>query len=365
MDVRDGAAAAGTRRRVLLFYRDFPENDRFVRGDRHLRRLLRPVYHRLSGKQKVSGFYMWFSLLKRALEMSGCEVRVNDYRAARRSPDEPIGIVGYPSILDDWSLPNPAVLGPGLLDHPNICPGLMDRSPAYRRYIVTCDWVADMFGRVYAAERCALWHAGIDLSEWADTRAAGADAKSVDFLLYDKVRWDRDRYEPGLINPIREELDRRGLTHETIRYRYYQHEDFRDALRRCRAMVFLCEHETQGMAYQEALASNVPVLAWDNGFWLDPRRPQWDPEPVPASSVPYFGPECGERFRDIEGFAPALDTFLARRDTYAPREFVARELSMTGSARLYLAHLDAAEREQRASAGIRTGAVLTAATAGG
>jgi hypothetical protein len=47
-------------------------------------------------------------------------------------------------------------------------------------------------------------------------------------------------------------------------------------------MLFLCEHETRGLAYQEALASNVPILAWDTGFWLDPRRPLYDPNPVPA-----------------------------------------------------------------------------------
>ena len=36
-------------------------------------------------------------------------------------------------------------------------------------------------------------------------------------------------------------------------------------------MIFLCEHETQGIAYQQALSRNVPILAWDRGGdWQDP-----------------------------------------------------------------------------------------------
>jgi glycosyltransferase involved in cell wall biosynthesis len=37
-------------------------------------------------------------------------------------------------------------------------------------------------------------------------------------------------------------------------------------------MVFLCEHETQGFAYQQALSCGVPIIAWDRGGLLqDPK----------------------------------------------------------------------------------------------
>jgi hypothetical protein len=51
-----------------------------------------------------------------------------------------------------------------------------------------------------------------------------------------------------------------------VRYKFHDHYSYRRLLQRSRALVFLCEHETQAIAYQEALASNVPVLAWDNGY---------------------------------------------------------------------------------------------------
>ena len=100
-------------------------------------------------------------------------------------------------------------------------------------------------------------------------------------------------------------------------------------------MIFLCEHETQGLAYQEALACNVPVLAWDNGYWLDPLWRRLSPDAVPASSVPYFSEQCGERFRDICEFTTALERFLKRLPTLEPREYVVTHLSMVESARIY------------------------------
>lgn len=316
---------------VLLFYRDFPERDRWLPGDRHLRRALRPVVRRLVPGPKVSGYLVWYQALARALRRAGMDVRENDHALARAHPDHPVGIAGYPEILDGWDLPNPAILGPGLLDHPSERPELM-RDPRFRYYIGPCEWEMEMFRRRYG-DAMMLWYAGFDLDEWPDTRA---HAKDVDVLVYDKIRWNRDELVPALLEPILDTLRARGLRVEVVRYGRYDHETYRALLSRSRSMLFLCESETQGLAYQEAMAMGVPILAWDNGFWLDPNRERWEKDPVPATSVPYFSPECGERFRDLGEFEPALDRFLSRLDTYDPRGYVARELSEARSAELYL-----------------------------
>jgi hypothetical protein len=110
-------------------------------------------------------------------------------------------------------------------------------------------------------------------------------------------------------------------------------------------MLFLCEHETQGMAYQEALASDVPVLSWDPGTWLDPNCRVWEDRPVPATTVPYFSSTCGDRFTGIHDFNAALDRFITNSGQYAPRQWVAENLSMQKSAELYLrAYFHAAGR---------------------
>jgi len=80
---------------VLLFYEEF-ERDSFFSHDRYLKRLLRPIFHRFTRRQKVSGFLVWLRLLERALRRQGYRVHLNRYALARRNPAYPVGIDGYP-----------------------------------------------------------------------------------------------------------------------------------------------------------------------------------------------------------------------------------------------------------------------------
>jgi len=343
-------------RDVLLFFED-RDRDTLLRGDRRLRRRLRKAVAIFRpNKPRVTGFEVSFILLCRALERAGQTVHVNDFALARRYPTFPVGVAGYTHVLDDWTLPNPVVLGPGLFDHPKIRPGLM-RDPRFRSYLMFCEWMRDVFATVYDRDRLRLWFGGMDLAEWPDTRG---HAKDVDVLVYDKIRWQRETYVPDLLEPILAELTKRRLSYEIIRYGRYTHGAYRKLLGRSRSMLFLCEHETQGMAYQEAMASNVPILAWDQGYWLDPNRDMWEERPVAASSVPYFSSECGERFTSAADFAPALDRFWTKLNEYSPRSYVGEHLSLRESADLFLAAYHDAAQASRPSAqfqdGDRTGA---------
>jgi hypothetical protein len=328
-------------RDVLLFFEDH-DRDTFFKNDRRLRRLLRRTYYRFrSGRPKVTGFEVWFLLLKQALEQAGRRVLVNAFGVARDNPSAPVGLCGYPQILEDWWLANPAVLGPGLWDHPSQAPRQMDDA-RFRVYVTTCAWQHDMFAKVYGEARCGHWHAGFNLADWPDVSSL---SKDIDVLIYDKVRWRRDHFEPTMITPIERTLTARGLKYETIRYGRYDYRDYRRQLERSKSMIFLCEHETQGMAYQEALASNVPILAWDPGTWVDPSASKYDSNPIPACSVPFFDETCGDRFRDFSEFEPVLDRFWSRRASLSPRTYVARELSLPDSANAYLALLERARSE--------------------
>lgn len=314
---------------VLLFYREY-EVDRALPGDRYLKRLVRPLYNRLHHRQKVTGFGVSFAMLCKGLQRAGYTVHRNRYALARANPRYPIGIVGGPKILEDWRLPNPAILGPSLFDQPGLAPTLFDDT-RFKAYVCLGRWTYDMFEAAYRG-RCLTWFAGIDSEAWPDLSGR---PKDLDFLIYDKVRWDHDHYQTTLINPVIQTLDARGLSHHTIRYRHHDHESFRTHLARARGLIFLCENETQGIAYQEAMASNVPVLAWDRGYWADPQWKLHFETPPPASSVPFFSEACGERFVGMPEFSDRLDRFLALRATYQPRRYVVENLSLERSAALY------------------------------
>jgi glycosyltransferase involved in cell wall biosynthesis len=314
---------------IPLFYQDF-ERDKFIKNDRYLKRLVRPLYAFVRHRPAVTGYLVWFQLLQKALIQSGYKVKVNDYGFAKKNPEIPVGLVGYPSLLENWTLPNPALLGPSLFSHPKEAPSLMD-DERYKRYIVTCEWMKELF-QPYYGDKLVMWHAGIDTQKWEDTR--GQD-KKIDVLIYDKIRWNRNQFVPDLLTPITEYLEGKGLRHHTIRYGHYEYHGYKNLLRESKSMIFLCEHETQGMAYQETLASNVPILAWDNGLWLDPDATHYE-EPVRATSVPYFSAECGERFRTVEEFYPSFQRFWENLATYMPRRYVQQHLSFETSAAAYM-----------------------------
>ena len=314
---------------ILLFFEDF-ERDSFVRGDRFAKRVVKPLWNMITTKQKVFGFQMWFRRLGSSLVNEGFDVRINDYATAAAFPKYPVGIAGYPWALNHWALDNPILLGPGMFDHPLQKPNLFD-DPRFRLYLVTCEWNRNLFGGYYGFGRVRDWFGGIDTKDWPSTTN---EPKQYDFLIYDKVRWDRGNVARGLLEKIEDTLTRQHLTWTTLKYKGHDHKAYRKALKESRALLFLCEHETQGMAYQEAMASGLPVLAWDPGFWQDPlQRRLGIHEPIASSSVPYFDDSCGVTFYSPSDFDRSLQRFLEGK--FHPREFVERCLNPTRSASLY------------------------------
>jgi glycosyltransferase involved in cell wall biosynthesis len=320
------------RKAILLFYQE-AESDKFIKYDRHLKRLVRPLYNLTHQRRKKTGYTVLSELLTRSLSRAGYTVRLNDYASARKHPHYPVGLIGIRTLVERWKLANPVLLGPALYDHPMQAPRLMD-DPRFRTYLLSSQWAYDFYSRYYG-KACAQWFVGIDTAQWPDT---SGKVKDIDFLIYDKIRWNHDRFESSLLEPIQNALRARGFRVETVRYLFHDHASYRRLLERSRAMVFLCEHETQGIAYQEAMACNVPILAWDNGYWLDPLAYRFEKEMVPASSVPFFSPDCGERFADWAGFTPALERFLARLPELKPRRYVCEHLSLERSAEIYAQH---------------------------
>jgi glycosyltransferase involved in cell wall biosynthesis len=318
-------------RTVLLFFEDF-ERDTLFSGDRRIKRALRKVVHATRRGQRVSGLGVAFDRLVVALRRAGCDVVVNDGALARRNPQYPVGLAGYPGVIDYWDLPNPQMIGHGPYDHPSVDPELMD-DPRRRIYLAASSWVADMFETGYPGKN-EVWFAGVDLEEWPDY---SGHEKTIDFVIYDKIRWNETEVRAAIRNPVEAALRARGLRYEVLVYRGHDQATYRSMLEKARGLIFLCEHENQGLAYQEAMATGCPVFAWDPGSWHDPNRFGYGVDHVAASSVPYFADGVtGERFHDSADLCRRLDDFVARWDSYAPRAWVEEHLSLAASAARYL-----------------------------
>ena len=92
-------------------------------------------------------------------------------------------------------------------------------------------------------------------------------------------------------------------------------------------MVFCTEHETQGLACQEAMSSGLPIFAWDEGKLSDPSQQRIAPGPVTPSSVPYFDSRCGLRFT-TQNMEERFDQFWNQRHGVRPRDYVVENLSL-------------------------------------
>jgi glycosyltransferase involved in cell wall biosynthesis len=314
-----------------LFYEEL-DPDRWLLFDRYPRRLIRRIIH---GRPRVGGQTRVFLNLCAGLDILGFPYRVNEYRYTERHPAELACIIGKPHVLNKTQWRNPILFGAAVYSHPLADPDLLERL-SVRRVLVPGEWMRQMC-EPYYGDKVVAWPVGIDTDSWNQDPDI---EKTVDFLLYDKVRWEHQNHECTLIEPIRQELRRRGFTFFEIRYGYYREETFREMLQKCRAMIFLCEHETQGIAYQQALACGIPIFAWDRGgCWQDP---EFYPQRVkfgPVTSVPYWDERCGRTFADATEFRERLSQFCAELTHYSPRDYILQNLTLEICARRYLEHV--------------------------
>jgi hypothetical protein len=309
--------------RLCLYFSNDPVLDRWLPGDRFVRPLFRRI---VRGRPKFfGGVERIFLNLTTGLDRLGIEYEVN-LPFLELKDDDRVGVVGRTrSVLSGYKRSNRIVAGPYLMTHPSEWPNLCAEYPI-ARYLQHSKWANEVYVPYYG-DRCSIWTVGIDTEKW---KPGPTHYKVTDFLIYDKIRWNYGQLHGELMQPILKELEKRNLTCETIRYGSYGPADFQGALTRCRAMIFLCEHESQGIAYQECLSSGVPVLAWDQGWCLDPNRFKWGQPEIPATSVPLFDHRCGMRFLNAGEFSDQLDQFMEKlhAGSFKPREYVLENLTL-------------------------------------
>jgi hypothetical protein len=322
---------------VLLFYDGFElalKPGLLGSAQSRFKAVARYIYRTARRQQVWTGFYTAFRSLVVSLRRYDCDVKINALGLAARNPGFPIGIAGYPSVLDAADVPNPRLFGPGDYGYPDAA-AVVTKDPRNRILTQPSDWPV-AFYRESCGDKLRVMFVGIDTDLWADLAHM---RKDLDFIVYDKIRWQdgavRHDETPAILARTIAALDRRNLSHVVLRYGSHHRAQFRKALSRARGMIFLCEHETQGLAYQEALASNVPLLALDEGVLADPDQRRYARPDLRVSSVPYFDSRCGETF--VPGqLDDGLERFLTRRADYRPRDYVLEHLSMRKAAENYL-----------------------------
>lgn len=312
---------------IVVFKSDYVDLDRWIIFDRYPRRF----FNKIRSKSKIStGQTKALKNLLLGLELGKIEYRLNPAEKAIRNEKNPILLFGQSKVIDYLEKFPTAqfIVGPALYSHPLENPRLSVKNNV-KRILVPGPWMESMC-KPYWGSKVVAWPVGIDTNEWS---VAHDGVKTNDLLIYEKIMWDSKKQLLLDITPILNKLD---IKYDLIHYGNYQEEEYKQKLKNSRAMLYLSEHETQGIAYQQALAMGIPVLAWDrNSYWLDPR---FYPERVcykPASSVPYWDQRCGEKFSSIDELENSIITFLDNiyNEKYDPRSYVMENLSLELSTR--------------------------------
>lgn len=316
-------------RRLILYFRRPPEADRWVWGDRWIRPFVRRI---VRGKRRPGGLDKVFGNLVLGLREIGQPFLVNVPFGRVVEGDRLVFLGVGRDCFGGYALKAPIVAGIGIVNHPREFPDLCERYPV-AMFLQASEWACDLYRPVYG-DRCVAWPIGIDTEKWRPLKGE----KTIDFLVYHKILWQQQQLEEELVGPMMAALGRMGATCRTIRYGHYAPEEYADALARCRAMIYLSCHESQGIAYQEALSMGIPLLAWDSGRCWDPSQADDSGRAPAASSVPYFDARCGMVFSDAREFEAVAPEFLrrVREGRFDPRAYILEHLTLARCARRFV-----------------------------
>jgi hypothetical protein len=200
---------------------------------------------------------------------------------------------------------------------PNICTLPIDNNQVmnfnnYNTILVPSLWVKNLYMRWLPEDKIVVWPVGINIDIF---KPLDCD-KIYDYLIYYKRRDLSD------LNNLVSKLKSIGRTFNIIEYGKYSEENFIDLVSKSKYGIVIDSSESQGIAIQEMLSCNLPLLVWDVKYWND-RGLVYQCE---STSIPYWSNECGVVFYDLNEFLDKI--YLLENNTYSPRNFILKNLNM-------------------------------------
>jgi len=205
------------------------------------------------------------------------------------------------------------IIGPQIWPFDEYGQFLKNNPQYYRKIIVPGDSVYLSFKQQgFNESKLAKWPVGI---KDINVERSG----NIKFLVYFKRRSIED------LDSVLSFLNEKECDYLVLKYGSYSQEEFNQALQECSHGIIVDGPETQGIAIQEIMSSNMPILIWDNLEYFEDGVPEeYTKNPVPTSAH-YFSAECGEKVYSEDEFKETFDKFM--KTQYTPKEYVKRELS--------------------------------------
>lgn len=176
--------------------------------------------------------------------------------------------------------------------------------------------------RGYKLNNFKVWPAGID----TDTYKPNSEKTRSKVLLYFKKRGIED------LSYAKDLLLKKGINFEVITYGSYKQDDYKKNLEQTKYIFWVGCYESQGIALQEAMSCDVPILIWDIAVPVT----VYDSE---STSAPYFDERCGHKTKDKDNLDRLLGLMEESWQTMHPREYVLENLSLEKSLQIFSSFL--------------------------
>ncbi len=180
----------------------------------------------------------------------------------------------------------------------------------YTKVIAPSNWVQNKINKFWPEVKTGVWPAPIYAPE------IKIDIK-YDCLVYYKNRSAED------LNGVVDFLNERDISFDGLQYGNYTQSEFKECLSEAKFCIIIDNTESQGIAIQEMMSVNKPMLVWDVREWDH----MGETYRVPATSVPYWSEDCGEKFYELSELNNTFEKFYANIDRYNSKKLVDSELS--------------------------------------
>ena len=221
------------------------------------------------------------------------------------------------------------VVGPNLFVMPDDIPE--DISLKGLLYLQGCDWAKRMWEHVgFDACPIRIWPVGIDTDMF---RPPGIRSSDRSVMVYHK--W-RDTEGLRLILDALYELH---LPYHIVLYGQYDEQEYLRLLKGTSFMIYYSCSESQGMALQEAMACDVPIVVCDAiSIFQEVGEHEFDNSlrDFLVTSAPYFDETCGIKITDLSQLKHSIEFMMDNLKGFAPREYVLHNLSLEGQARAFV-----------------------------
>ncbi len=232
------------------------------------------------------------------------------------------------------------IVGPNLYITPKQIPKYLNLSKIV--YLHPSPWVIGLWKQSgFNRTKLEAWPTGIDTDIFLPSKM-----EKGYILIYFKERF------PEELEYVKNILRTLNLEYKIILYGNYKESDYRNFLKQAKYVIWIGRQESQGIALQEALSTNTPILVWDVknlGHWQSTPKNEAvfsEKEKVysEATSAYYFDERCGIICKNKEELKDAIQKMELEYKKFSPREYIVENLSIKKQAlafiNLYHTHFD-------------------------